>query len=121
MKKILISLIVVGCLVAGVITCPDKQKHHDVMMEELNTAVSSTIEDKVGGTFGKMLSGFGSKFASSVVERVLESSFSVDNYFVCSVGKLAIDDDVKTVSVGFLGHVFPIMDAEAMKEAVTKK
>lgn len=112
MKKLL-KILVILVLVASVfvITCPDKQKHKDALMELFN----SKLNEEIGSDGWAFI---GSAIGSKVIEFVLDNKLEVSNYFVCSVGHVTQDDgEVNTTSVGILGHVFT-MSEEKFSKAV---
>ena len=104
MKKFLIFLLVVlGIGAVAVVTCPDKDAHKDA----IQNVIKEAINDEMGGS-DNGLSGILSSLGSSVSGWVLDSSLSVENYFVCSVGKFTGGKEPEVVSVGVFGHVFTI-------------
>ena len=115
MKKIITISLFVIAIVLLVVSCPDKQDHinalKEVVTSVINDEASSLInKDDEGNSnaWANMSSIVGSLLGSTVVTAVLENNVNVANYFVCSVGKMTYDGDVKTVSFGILGHVFTI-------------
>lgn len=121
MKKVIYLVIVVAVVLVAVVTCPDKQAHRDAVMDEVNTAIGSQLKESTGlgdTELEQGLSLIGSTIASKMIESAFESSFKVNNYFVFSTGELTYDGQSKTVSVGFLGHVFTSLNAGDMKKAI---
>ena len=96
-----------------VLTCPKRQAHEQAIQEVTKAWVGDKVDENlgaitgVGGVFGdlinkalKQLTGFGT-------DKVISNYLDVKNYFVCSVGRMSIDDNEdKMVSLGLFGHVF---------------
>ena len=126
MKKILLLLIAVIIAATMTVTCPDKEAH----MTALNNELSMLIDDKIDEANEKshflndddpLNSGFkmmASALAGGIVKSMVEQKLMVKNYFVCSLGQVNTDNGVKTLSVGLLGHVFTLIDAESLKESM---
>ena len=104
MNKIL--LIVAMIIGVSVVTCPKKEDHKEKLMEEVNTLLDSELTKKMDTDEAKALAILGSAFGSSVVSYMMDGRLSVDNYFVCSVGKLTFDGETTIVSVGAFNHIF---------------
>ena len=106
MKKLLITLLVLlglGC--TAVVSCPDKQAHKDAIMAVVNEAVNDKLDPDKTDTTG--LSQFFGSIGSGIAGFFIDKQLTVENYFVCSVGKRSTPaGEEKTVSVGVFGHVF---------------
>lgn len=101
----LLILAVIG--VAMIFTCPDKKAHQDVIRQEFNSAMS----EKMGESKGIVQSviQMGSKYVIGLAaESALNELLTVDNYFICSVGKLEYEGREHVSSIGVLGHVFTV-------------
>lgn len=113
MKKSLSLVVIILVALLAFATCPDKQAHQDAVMEEVNGAIDTTIKDKTGlgnSGFGNALSKIGTSLASKVLGTAFDYTLTVDNYYLFSVGKIGVDDNPKTVSIGVFGHVFTTFD-----------
>ncbi len=99
----------VACVVLALIvlvlafTCPPAEKHQKALAKEVNTAIGNVATKDYG-----LLGAFGSMLASGVVNVAVEEFLNVDDYIVCSVGKLYYGGDTTVVSVGVLNHIFTI-------------
>lgn len=114
MKKVLSLVIVLAVALAAVVTNPNEEAHKEAVMKEMNNAIDTTIKDKAGlgdNDISNGLSKIVSGIASKVLKPALSLSLTVDNYYVFSVGKIGLDDNPKTVSIGAFGHVFTTFDA----------
>ncbi len=105
MKGIIYTVLVLLLLaVVGVVTCPDKQAHYDEIEQVLREVVNEELNGSAESE--EDMSILGEWLSSSSVKLVLNQSLSVDNYFVCSVGKVTFDGEVYPISVGVFNHVF---------------
>ena len=115
MKKFLIFLLVVlGIGAVAVFTCPDKDAHKEAIQQVIKEA----INDEIGGGSDGGLSGVLASLGSSVSGWVLDSRLSVENYFVCSIGKFKGGKEPRVVSVGVFGHIFTF-SKEDLKNALS--
>ena len=115
MKKILYTLLVIVVLGAiAALTCPKKQDHKDALMSVINESINSSIqEDNLGG-LGSIVGSIGSGVAGAY----LDNRLVVKDRFLCSVGEIQnLKGEVKKVSFGLFGHVFPL-NKDDMREAV---
>ena len=118
-----------GCipwLIAGVIlailfatmvfTCPTREDHEAAITEVTKRWVGNKVQEGVGSVTGN--SGIGGvvsdilgrivrELTDSGTEMVITNYLDVDNYLVCSVGRISVADvKDKMVSFGIFGHVF---------------
>ena len=101
---LLIFVILAGVMV---FTCPDRQAHQAVIKQEFNAAMS----EKMGTSNGIIESviQMGSKYMMGMAaESALNELFTVDNYFVCSVGRMEYDGREHVTSIGVLNHIFTV-------------
>lgn len=120
-----------GCLISGfvmlaaiiallIFTCPNAQDHKDA----LSDVVTATVNDAVQETSSSMEDDFLAKafnaiskaFTGRVVKEAIDNLITVDNYFVCSIGKVNYDNKEHIVSVGLLNHIFTV-DKDELKTA----
>ena len=106
MKKKYIAIIVaLGILVLLGATCPDKQAHQD----EIKTAFSDYVDSELAENASEDEQGWavlGSMFANKLIEVFLDSKLKVNNYIIFSTGEIHYQGKSKTLSFGFLNHVF---------------
>ena len=113
MKKFLIFLLVLlGIGAVAVVTCPDKEAHK----EAIKNVIKEAISEELGASSESDLSGVLSSLGSSVSGWILDSSLSVENHFVYSVGKYTGGKEPQTVSVGVFGHVFTFSKEDLKRE-----
>lgn len=106
------GLVIVAMFVGLVITCPTPNKHREAVTEEVNRIVERAADSNsdAWGMLGNMI-------ASRLVGVVIDHALHVDNYMVCSVGRIHYKGKDKTVSFGILNHVFTF-DADDIERAM---
>lgn len=106
------GLVIVAMFVGLVITCPTPDKHREAVTEEVNRIVERAADSNsdAWGMLGNMI-------ASRLVGVVIDHALHVDNYMVCSVGRIHYKGKDKTVSFGILNHVFTF-DADDIERAM---
>ena len=108
-------LLLAGLLVA---TCPKPEQHAEaisgVVAETMGEAlqIDSIDSDDPFSTAMKSLAGGATR---QVVTMVVGNALTVNNYLVCSLGRIHYADKAPVVSVGVLGHVFTI-DKSSLKQ-----
>ncbi len=119
-----------GCLIAFLVlafaflvlcfTCPTKEDHK----QALANVVTQTMNDatkQIDNTsdFGDIGQAFATMFLSTI-ERTIQSSIDnllqVENYGVCSIGKINFGGQEKIVSVGILTHIFTFDKGDIERE-----
>ena len=115
MKKILVLILFIGIALVAVITCPQKDSHKDALMKLINVALDTELYDKAKTEEEMGFAMLGSVIGSGIAEIIIDKKLLVDNYFVCSTGRIILEGEEKIVSVGFFNHVFT-MSEEQMKE-----
>lgn len=113
MKKfgILIIILVLIALV-GVATCPDRQAHEEAISE----VIDNYVKDKNASEATDLLSSFCNSLETKLVRLVMEENLEVENYFVCSIGRIEWEGEEKVVSVGLLGHIFTAKEEQIAAE-----
>ena len=115
MKKTLSIIIIIAIALVGVMTCPQKEAHKDAIMKLVDSALDSELYKRASTEEEKGYAMIGSFLGSGIAELFLENKLLVDNYFVCSVGRIVFEGEERIVSVGLFNHVFT-EDEDAMKE-----
>ena len=117
MKKFLFTLLVIVALgVVAALTCPDKQAHKDALVSVVNESINDRLQkDNLEG-LGAIVGSIGSGVAGAYFDNRLV----VKDRVICSVGEIQnLSGEVKKVSFGIFGHVFPL-NKEELREAVGK-
>lgn len=117
MKKFIKALIIL-LVIAGVavVTCPDKQDHKDA----ITSVINEVVHDELGVNQEDDSLGILKGLANIGAGIYLDNKFSVDNYFVCSVGRILHGAENDVVSFGIFGHVFTF-GKEDVKEMLLGK
>ncbi len=107
-------------LLFAVLTNPNQGQHKEVVKNKLNSIMQKAINDglknsdsgaeQLGSALGLMLGG-------ALLDRMIETMVSTDNYLLFSTTKITWDGKSKLIGIGFLGNVF-ISDKidEALKD-----
>lgn len=119
MKKILVLFLFVGIGLVAVVTCPQKDAHTDALMKLVNVALDTELSKHAKTEAEMGFAMLGSVIGSGIAEMVIDQKLMVDNYFVCSIGRVLLDGEEKVVSVGCFNHVFT-MPEDKLKEELKK-
>jgi hypothetical protein len=103
---IIAVIIIIGLLVAMVLTCPKKEQHVNVLTEKLNYILSDTVDSE--DDF-KIL---GAMLGSAIAKQVLNMYLNVDDHVLFSVGRLEYKGENNIMSIGAFGHIFTISNEE---------
>ena len=106
------TIVVLG--VVAVVTCPDKQKHKDALLSVVNQSINESLEkDNLEG-LGAIVGSIGSGITSAY----LDNRLVVKDRYICSMGEIQnLKGEVKKVSFGIFGHVFPL-NKKDLREAL---
>ena len=115
---ILLTLVVL--LAVMVVTCPKTEQHKEVLSTVITTTVNNAVNDNdnlTGNTFiDNAFKTVSNAFAGKVIETAVDNLVTVDNYVVCSLGKVHYDGKDHIVSLGVFGHIFTV-DEDDLREA----
>ena len=115
----LLTLLTVAVVVAAMVaTCPDSRRHKEVVTNVMTEALNDM---SAGGAADDLLTRgirvVGDLLVGSVAETAVDKMLTVDNYFVCSIGRIHYDGNDHLVSAGILGHVFTVNKEDLTKAA----
>lgn len=118
---IMLILIIVVIGATMTLTCPDTQTHKERLSGMVATSARGAMNDMVGSND---LIGIGLQFVGGVVidkvaDTAVDNLLQVDNYVVCSTGRVSYSGEDHIVSIGLLGHVFTI-NQDKLNEAAKK-
>lgn len=115
---ILLTLVVLVAVM--VVTCPKTEQHKEVLSTVITTTVNDAVNDNdnlTGNTFiDNAFKTVSNAFAGKVIETAVDNLVTVDNYVVCSLGKVHYDGKDHIVSLGVFGHIFTV-DEDDLREA----
>ena len=115
---ILLTLVVLVAVM--VVTCPKTEQHKEVLSTVITTTVNNAVNDNdnlTGNTFiDNAFKTVSNAFAGKVIETAVDNLVTVDNYVVCSLGKVHYDGKDHIVSLGVFGHIFTV-DEDDLQEA----
>lgn len=121
MSKTLTALIVAILLLAlMVITCPGKEEHKEALKSSIATVMEKEMTKDASDNLEMGLATIGTMLATSLVDYYLDTGMRVSNYFIFSTGEIQFKGEAKTVSYGFLNHVFTI-SPEELEETLEKE
>jgi hypothetical protein len=109
-----ITLAIGFVVMIAVITNPNEDKHKSAVKSKLVASkISENIADKSSNTGNsdddaveRLGTVLGLAFGSSVVEEIVNSLVSTDNYLVFSITKVVLNGKSKTIGFGIFGNVF---------------
>ena len=115
---ILLTLVVLVAVM--VVTCPKTEQHKEVLSTVITTTVNNAVNDNdnlTGNTFiDNAFKTVSNAFAGKVIETAVDNLVTVDNYVVCSLGKVHYEGKDHIVSLGVFGHIFTV-DEDDLREA----
>ena len=96
-------------LLIAVLTNPNQDRHKEVVKNKLNTIMQKAMKDglknsdsgveQLGSTLGLMLGG-------ALLDRMIETMVSTDNYVLFSTTKITWEGKSKLIGIGVFGNVF---------------
>ncbi|GEM_PF-770669 len=107
-KLLLATLILVIVLGVLAVTCPSRQEHKDAISQSTHQWVNEKMAavDEQWGGLASVLTGAIEWVSGQGIDFVVDQYLDVDNYGVCSVGRINVGDKSKIVSLGVLNHIF---------------
>lgn len=110
MKNKHIIIIFIGVLlIVGALTNPTQDRHKEAVKNKLNVIMQKSIKDsmknsdsgaeQIGSALGLMLGG-------AILDRMIESTISSDNYVLFSTTNATWEGQTKIIGVGVFGNVF---------------
>lgn len=114
MKKLLSFFVCILIALMFVVTCPDKQKHQEVIKASLSERFDAKLSDQ--SSESSLFSLLGSVITTNIIDVFLSSELRVDNYFLFSLGVVSWQGEEKTISLGVLNHVFTFFSDKEKEE-----
>lgn len=115
-----ILLTIIALVAVMIVTCPKTEQHKEVLSTVITATVNDAVNDNdniTGNTFiDNAFKTVSNAFAGKVIEAAVDNLVTVDNYVVCSLGKVHYDGKDHIVSLGVFGHIFTV-DEDDLREA----
>lgn len=113
--SIIVTIVAFVVIVAfALATCPDKNKHVDVLKDRLG----SVLTERTIGEDSNDFEVLGVTLVNGLMGKVIDNCITVEDYALFSLGRLSLkDSDNKVVSFGVFGHVFT-KSKEQMRQAM---
>lgn len=126
MKNNYIVLALIGFIVIlAVLTNPNQDRHKEVLKSKLNTILQQSLSDEFSDTtnvWNETIQGFGTVFGNLIIDGIISTTLSTDNYLVFSTTKITYEGDAKIIGIGAFGNVFITSKLdEAVKEGLLKE
>ena len=116
-----ILLTLVALVAVMIVTCPKTEQHKEVLSTVITTTVNDAVNDNdniTGNTFiDNAFRTVSNAFAGKVIETAVDNLVTVDNYVVCSLGKVHYDGKDHIVSLGIFGHIFTVYEHDLQEAA----
>ena len=107
LKWFIAALIVVIAVGVLAVTCPTSDDHRRAIAQVSRDWVQSQQMELTGNKMADAVINEALKWvAGEGTHLALEQLLTVDNYVVCSVGRISVTGEPHVVSVGVLNHVF---------------
>lgn len=115
---LLLSFVVL--IATMIITCPKAEQHKEVLSTVITVTVNDAVNESDNITGNAYLDNafktVSNAFAGKVIQAAVNELVTVDNYVVCSLGKVRYEGKAHVVSVGVFGHIFTV-DEDDLREA----
>ena len=112
---IIAILVIIGLLVAMVLTCPKKEQHVNVLTEKFSYLLADSAgADKDANILGAMIGG-------AIAKQVINAYLIVEDHVLFSVGRLEYKGENNLLSVGAFGHIFTISNKELKRRVEQNK
>lgn len=122
MKKFFVFILVLLFIaIAMVITCPEKVAHKTKVSERLSEILDKELKSNVVNDDELIYAAMGSALGSKFISVIVDQNLYVENYYVCSIGKMTLDGQTYPVSLGLFNHVFLLNDFEGVKQVLGNK
>ena len=107
-KKIIIGASIGLAVLILILTNPNQVSHKDAVKLKFNAFMQKTMNEKTseGEDGGISVTGqLGMMFGSSIIDRLVETTVSCDNYLLFSLTTITFDGESKVLGLGILGNV----------------
>lgn len=127
-RKVWVLAGVAVLLLVLVFTCPNRQAHVEAMDDALSQALSASLDEAIDAPTNDLLqdpggwaaSLLGSGLSALVSKAVSSQMLQVNNYGVCSVGRLVAGRESSVVTLGLAGHVFTLFSQSSLQKTIDR-
>ncbi|MDB5002641.1 MAG: hypothetical protein JWQ34_866 [Mucilaginibacter sp.] len=108
MKKSYLTLIVILLILSvAIFTNPNLARHKEVVKTELNMYMQKAVKDEMKGGRSEMIGqAFGALLGGALVDRMIDSIVSTDNYLIFSTTKVTWEGKSRVIGIGIFGNVY---------------
>lgn len=118
-----ILITIIALVAVMIVTCPKTEQHKEVLSTVITATVNDAVHDNDNITGNNFIDNafrtISNAFAGKVIETAVDNLVTVDNYVVCSLGKVHYDGKDHIVSLGIFGHIFTV-DEDDLEEAAER-
>lgn len=118
-----ILITIIALVAVMIVTCPKTEQHKEVLSTVITATVNDAVHDNDNITGNNFIDNafrtISNAFAGKVIEAAVDNLVTVDNYIVCSLGKVHYDGKDHIVSLGIFGHIFTV-DEDDLEEAAER-
>ena len=118
-----ILITIIALVAVMIVTCPKTEQHKEVLSTVITATVNDAVHDNDNITGNNFIDNafrtICNAFAGKVIETAVDNLVTVDNYIVCSLGKVHYDGKDHIVSLGIFGHIFTV-DEDDLEEAAER-
>lgn len=115
-----IMLVLIALVAVLILTCPKPEQHKETLAGVITATVNDAVHDSDDITGNEVIDyafrAISDAFAGKVINAAVNNLVTVDNYVVCSLGKVHYHGEDHIVSLGLLGHIFTV-DEDDLQEA----
>ena len=118
-----ILITIIALVAVMIVTCPKTEQHKEVLSTVITATVNDAVHDNDNITGNNFIDNafrtISNAFAGKVIEAAVDNLVTVENYIVCSLGKVHYDGKDHIVSLGIFGHIFTV-DEDDLEEAAER-
>lgn len=111
-----LAIILFAAILLGT-TCPERKQHQEMKQENITSALTQTVNDAlpIPKQMKQVTGLFGGSMIANLVEPLLNSVLVYHNYIFFSTTTIEFRGESHTASVGLLGKVFTVGEADIAK------
>jgi len=102
-KSYLTLIIIVLVLLVAIFTNPDLERHKEILKSEIHAYMQKEIKNNTSEMPEQAL---GALLGGALIDRMVDSIVSTDNYLVFSTSKITWEGQSRIVGFGVFGNVF---------------